>query len=121
MPLLTAGTWQGIRNQRNKTLVQTADVYALNRLTGKFDTLIRAGLACRLAMISAETATNGNERTDMLSRRRLVWDGSYAMPEGSQVTIDGQSWRPVRGTFANYQDEYGISVHRAADVIRQDT
>jgi hypothetical protein len=43
------------------------------------------------------------------------------MPEGSQVTLNGIKWRPVRGTFASYDDEYGQSVHRAADVIRQDT
>lgn len=100
-------------------LDQTAVVYAENATTGLFDVVVNPELKCRLAHLNARNASTGSDRQELASLRRVLWEPSYVMPEGSQLLVDGVRWQPVRGTFAAYRGPAGQVSVRAADAVRQ--
>lgn len=67
---------------------------------GSYTVVAKANLACRLALVSAETAAGGAERSELLRRRQLLWEEAYTIPRNAQVEIDGQRWNPVSGSQA---------------------
>jgi hypothetical protein len=115
--LLTPGAIAIARTTYMQTMTQRGDVYTRGAI-GRYDLLLKAGLACKLTHISATGA--GDQRALLLATRRLIWDPAYVMPENTQVVIDGINWRAARGTFATYQAEDGTALYRACDVTRQD-
>lgn len=63
-----------------------------------YQAAVKTGLSCGLFHIAEVGAATGSDRAELLARRRLLWDGSYAtMPEEAQVEIDGQRWQLPRG------------------------
>lgn len=62
-----------------------------------FQAPVKTGLACSLHHISEVGAATGVDRAELLARRRLLWDPTYAMPEEAQVEVDGERWQLPRG------------------------
>jgi hypothetical protein len=119
--LFPSGAIDLARRQYMRTMTQRANVYLRNPATGRNDLLARADLPCRLTHVRSDSAGNAGERSQLNALRRLVWDGSYVLPENSVVLIDGINWRPSPGTFANYLATDGTSIYRACDATRQTT
>ena len=101
------------------TFTQRGDVYMRNPVGGRNDLLVFSNLPCRLTHVNSEGAGSVMERNQLNAVRRLVWIGSYVLPEVCEVRIEGVVWRPSPGTFANYQAVDGTSLYRACDVTRQ--
>ena len=81
-----------------------------------YSTVVRGDLACRLVHLDRAAATAG-ERAELMALRDLMWDPSYAMPEGAQVAIDGVRWQTVRGTFGAPRRR-GVVAYRICQVER---
>lgn len=80
-------------------LDQLATVYTEHATTGAYTVVAKSDLACRLAVISAETAGTGGDRQELTSARRLLWGADYAtMPDNAQIEVDGQRWNIRSGT-----------------------
>lgn len=87
---------------------------------GDYTVTARSNLACRLALVSAESAAGGAERAELLRMRRLLWDVDYALPDDCQVEVDGQRWNPQVGTQAAVYLGLGVARtfhHRHCDVV----
>lgn len=81
--------------------------------------LAKANLACRLAYIEQGGTDIGGEREDLGSRRRLLWDEAYTMPETAQIEVNSQRWNVVAGTYGEIRGpEAGIVVYRRCEVVR---
>jgi hypothetical protein len=103
---------------RALVLLSTATVYGENPSTGRYDTVIKAGLACDLAHLPM-VSRNYGERMETMSTRILRWDPSYVMPENAQVLIDGVRWQVQAGTFELRVGSNGALLFRQCDVVRQ--
>ena len=99
-------------------LIDRATVYTESPATGAFTVEETTDLHCRLCKIDATGA--GSARTELLAKRRLVWDASYEMPPNAQLDISGHRWNVVSGTPASERDKPGTIKLRAADVVRAD-
>jgi hypothetical protein len=96
-------------------LDRRADVYAE---ADDFQAPVKTGLVCRLGNIDPNGAATGNERSQLLALRRLVWTPDYVMPEGAQVLVDGVRWNTMRGSFAAVDGATQGPVLRSCDVQR---
>lgn len=99
-------------------LIDTAAVYTPNGTDGDFTVLARSGLACRLAYIQQGGSDIGGEREDLGSRRRLLWEADYTMPDTARVVVAGESWHVVAGTFGAMRGPRGEVVYRRCEVVR---
>ena len=99
-------------------LDQTAKIYTPNGTDGDFTTLAKSGLVCRLAYIQQGGTDIGGERADLGSRRRLIWDEDYTIPETSQIEVDSQRWNVLAGTFGAIRGIDGAVVYRRCEVVR---
>jgi hypothetical protein len=99
-------------------LDQTANVYIPNEMDGNFTQLAKSGLVCRLAYIQEGGTTIGGEREDIGSRRRLLWDEVYTMPETAQVEVDGERWNVSPGTYGALRGPDSSVVYRRCEVVR---
>jgi hypothetical protein len=84
-----------------------------------FQTAVKTDLACYLGHYQIDGSTAGSDRAEQMSARLLLWDPSYAMPEGSQVEIDGYRWQTPRGGFALISRRASnTAAYRRAHVVR---
>lgn len=97
-------------------LDQAATVYGETDPTGAFTTVLRTGLACRLAHVRG--GASQNERAELAAVRNMIWDPSYVLPETAQVEVDGVRWNPVAGTFAAYRGPSSQVLYRRCDLVR---
>jgi hypothetical protein len=107
---------------------QTASFYGRTG-NGGFTTLLRAGVACRLAHVSRQPAATSANRAELAAMRNLMWDPAYApSSETFRVVVDGVTgpdgstpaqWQPVAGTLATMRGPDGSPIYRKADVRRQ--
>lgn len=65
-----------------------------------FQVAVKTDLACMLQHYQIDGSTVGSDRAELMAARLLMWDPSYAMPEGSQVEIEGVRWQTPRGGYA---------------------
>jgi hypothetical protein len=98
-------------------LDQTANVYTPHPTSGDFTVLARASLACRLAYIEQGGSTIGGERENIGSRRRLLWEESYTMPETAQIEVEGERWNVLAGTFGAPRGPSSQVVYRRCEVV----
>jgi hypothetical protein len=97
-------------------LDQTAAVYQRGT-TGAFDTLVYAGVRCRLAHVRG--GNSAPERAELLALRQLLWEPGYVMPEHQiQVEVGGLRWNPTPGTYGALRGPSGTVVYRRCDVTR---
>lgn len=99
-------------------LDQTASVYTPDPTTGDFTVLAKSGLVCRLAYIQQGGSDIGGEREDIGSRRRLLWEETYAMPSNAQVEVDSQRWNVLAGTFGPVRGPDSSVVYRRCEVVQ---
>ncbi len=100
-------------------LNQWGTVYTPAAIGGAFTVVARADLPCRLSLVGARGAASGSERAELLARRQLYWDASYALPAYCQVELSGERWTPVVGTEqAPTHPATGEVLYRAIDVVR---
>lgn len=100
---------------------QIGTVYTANVTTGRFNVLAKSNLACRLLHISLRPATTGPDRAELASKRDLIFDPLYAMPEQCQVLVDNVMWAPEAGTFGSFRDWDSTVVYKNCIVVRQQT
>jgi hypothetical protein len=106
-------------------LSQTATVYGENAQTGRYTTVLRENLSCRLTIIGSGHARTADGRAELAALRRLVWDPSYVLPEFAQVEVAGvvdedgnpHRWNPVSGSFRSPDTRTETNVLRACDVM----
>ena len=104
-------------------LDQRATVYTPGP-SGDYSVVARTGLACRLALVSADGAGGGAERAELLKARLLLWQEDYVLPEDCQIEVDGQRWNPRTETQAIVYLGVGpgrIAHHRHCDVVEAGT
>lgn len=99
-------------------LDQTAEVYTPNGTDGDFTVLAKSGLACRLAYIQQGGTDIGGERADIGSRRRLLWEEAYTMPDTAQIEMDSERWNVLVGTFGAVRGPNSTVVYRRCEVVR---
>jgi hypothetical protein len=106
---------------------QTATVYSRNASTGRYTTVLRSNLGCRLAHLNRTSTVTGPQRTELAGIRLLLWDPAYAMPETAQVEVSGVTgpdgvtaarWNIRTGTLASMRGPTGTAMYRQADVTR---
>jgi len=97
-------------------LDQTADVYTPAAGDGDYTVLAKSGLICRLAYIQQGGTTIGGEREDIGSRRRLLWDEVYEMPEAAQIEVDGERWNVLAGTAGALRGPDSTVIYRRCEV-----
>lgn len=78
-------------------LTKVASVYVE---ADDFQVAVKTDLAAELFHYTIDGSTVGNDRAELMAARLLMWDPAYAMPEGSQVEIDGVRWQTLRGGYA---------------------
>lgn len=99
-------------------LDQTANVYTPNEADdGDFTTLAKANLVCRLAYIEQGGSSIGGEREDLGSRRRLLWEEGYTIPETAQVEVGGERFNVLAGTYGELRGPSGQVVYRRCEVV----
>ena len=102
-------------------LVDLADIYIPDEISGDFTILARGLLPCRLAysITGSNTAIDaGDERERISSRRRLLWQDDYIMPDSAQVEVDGRRWNVLEGTFSSLRAPNKMIVYYRCDVER---
>jgi hypothetical protein len=106
---------------------QSATVYGRDDTTGRYTTVLRSGLVCRLAHVNRQSAATGPSRTELAGIRVLLWDPAYSLPETAQVEVAGVTgpdgttaarWNVRAGTLATMRGPSGQAVYRQADVVR---
>lgn len=97
-------------------LDQTANVYTPGT-NGDYTVLAKPGLACRLAYIEQGGSDIGGERADTGSRRRLLWDEDYAMPDNAQIEVEGKRWNVLAGTPGAIRGPDSRVVYRRCEVV----
>lgn len=65
-----------------------------------FQAPVKTDLVCGLFHYAIDGSSTGSDRAELMAARLLMWDPAYAMPEGSQVEIEGQRWQTPRGGYA---------------------
>ncbi len=100
-------------------LIDTAVVYVPGA-TGNFDLVDNAALACRMALVTIQTAIGG-PRAELTSARRLLWDPAYVMPETAQILVNGERWNALPGTFAAPRGPGGAVQYRRCELSRATT
>lgn len=99
-------------------LNKTATVYTPHVTTGAYTVTAQSGLTCRLAYIEQGGSGIGGERENIGSKRRLLWDAAYTMPDNAQVEVDGQRWNVREGTFGELTGPDGSTViYRRCEVV----
>ena len=98
-------------------LIDSAAVYTADA-TGAFTVVVLAALPCRLALVSSDSGPTGDARSELASRRRLLWGPDYAMPEAVQLEVAGEKWNVEAGTLAAVRGVNGSVVYRRAEVVR---
>lgn len=99
-------------------LNKTAVVYTPSVSTGEYTVVANASLPCRLAFVEQGGSSVGGERGDIGSKRRLLWEETYAMPDNAQVEIDGQRWSVREGTYGAITGPDGATVvYRRCEVV----
>lgn len=68
--------------------------------TDDFQTAVKTDLDCGLFHYAIDGSSTGSDRAELMAARLLMWDPAYAMPEGSQVEIEGIRWQTPRGGYA---------------------
>lgn len=77
-----------------------------------------SALTCRMAYIEQGGSSIGGERGDIGSKRRLLWDAGYIMPDDAQVLIDGQRWNVREGTFGELTGpDNSTVIYRRCEVV----
>src|SRR5262245_43019278 len=99
-------------------LDQTVNVYTPNGANGDFTVLARANLVCRLAYIEQGGSGIGGERESIGSRRRLLWEEDYTMPETAQVEVDGERFNVLAGTAGKLRGPDSQVAYRRCEVVR---
>ncbi len=99
-------------------LDQVANVYTPAVSDGNFTVLAKTNLVCRLAYIEQGGSTVGGERADIGSRRRLLWEEDYAMPESAQVEVAGERWNVLAGTVGALRGPDSSVVYRRCEVTK---
>lgn len=106
---------------------QSATVYGRNASTGRYTTVLRSSLACRLAHVNRQSAATGPQRTELAGIRLFLWDPAYSLPETAQIEVAGVTgpdgvtlarWNVRAGTLAAMRGPLGTAVYRQADVTR---
>lgn len=97
-------------------LTQTATVYT-RAASGAYTTVAHAALPVRLCHVSQRGARSSEERAELASVRLLLWGPATVLPEVCRLTVDGESWQPVPGTFGHVE---GPLSYRRCDVRRAD-
>jgi len=98
-------------------LDQTANIYTPGA-DGDFTVLAKSGLVCRLAYIQQGGSDIGGEREDIGSRRRLLWEEAYTMPETAQVEVSSERWNVLQGTLGAVRGPDSSVVYRRCEVVR---
>lgn len=84
-----------------------------------FQAAVKTDLACMLSIYQIDGSATGSDRAELMAARLLTWDQSYAMPEGSQVQIDGVRWQLPRGGIGYPERRaMGVLSHGRAHVVR---
>ncbi|MCP4415956.1 MAG: hypothetical protein GY805_04995 [Chloroflexi bacterium] len=97
-------------------LDQTAVVYTPAAGDGDFTVEAKTGLACRLTYITSREVDVGDEREDIGSRRRLLWDETYTMPETAQIEVDGERWNVLAGTLGTIRGPFSTAIYRRCEL-----
>lgn len=99
-------------------LNKTAVVYTPHLSTGEYTVVAQASLPCRLAVVEQGGTAVGGERSEIGSKRRLLWKAAFAMPDNAQVLIDGQRWNVREGTYSPITGPDGVTVvYRRCEVV----
>lgn len=84
-----------------------------------FQAAVKSDLACMLAHYTIDGSSAGSDRAELMAARLLMWDPAYAMPEGSQVEIEGVRWQTPRGGYALIMHRNtNTPAYRRAHVVR---
>lgn len=84
-----------------------------------FQAAVKTDLACLLAHYTVDGSSTGSDRAELMAARLLMWDPAYAMPEGSQVEIEGVRWQTPRGGYALIMRRASnVPAYRRAHVLR---
>jgi hypothetical protein len=94
---------------------QSAKVYTPNGTDGAYTVLATTLAECRLAISSA--GARGGERESSTAQPRLLWLGTYAMPDPAQIEVNGDRYNVVEGTYAAIRGPNGLTHHRHCDVV----
>jgi hypothetical protein len=106
---------------------QRATVYGRDGTTGRYTTVFRSGLACRLAHINRQPGATGAQRAELAGIRTFLWDPAYTLPENAQVEVAGVTgpdgttparWNVRSGTLATLRGPSGQACYKQCDVTR---
>ena len=95
---------------------------------GTYATVLRSGVACRLAHVNRQPAATGQARRELAGIRVLMWDPAYVpTTEALRVRVDGVTgpdgavtadWQVVAGTLATLRGPDGQAMYKRADLTR---
>jgi hypothetical protein len=100
-------------------LDQLATIYARTPPSGRYSTVVKQNLQCRLVPLNVQAPQAAGARAELMAIRDLFWDASYVMPENVQVLVDGTRWQPQAGTFTSIGLRNAAPKLRKAQVVRQ--
>ena len=98
-------------------LDQTATVYTPHATTGAYTVIAKSGLRCRLAYVEQGGSTIGGERSEIGTKRRLLWAEAYTMPDNAQVLVDGQRWNVKDGTLGALRGPASNVIYRRCELV----
>lgn len=98
-------------------LTQSATVYTRAAGTGQFTTVAKSTLKCRLVRVQ-RIVQMGDARVEQETRRKLLWESGYDMPNQAQIEVDSERWNVVNGTEIASKGPSGTEHHRSADLVK---
>lgn len=98
-------------------LDQTATVYTPHATTGAYTVIAKSGLKCRLAYVEQGGSAIGGERSEIGTKRRLLWEEDYTMPDNAQVLVDGQRWNVKDGTAGALRGPASNVIYRRCELV----
>lgn len=112
-------SWDAARSASSVRLTQRATVYSPDPVSGRWTTVAKRSLPCRLVSPrSTGSALPTYERAELMAGRDFWWEPSYFLPETAQILVDGVMWAVRAGTFQALGD-CELPAARRCMVVRQ--
>lgn len=104
------------------TLDQLGTVYTESVTTGRYTTVVKTFLECRLVPLVGNAgmrfAPTSGDRAEDMAFRFLYWRPDYAMPEQCQVEIEAIRYQVEAGTFQTLRAGSSGVLIRRCSVLR---